>query len=165
MSSWRSAPGEGVVRGHLLLGSGGGGRGGAGLGHGVERFLLMSGVALDGFHEVGDEVVPTLQLRIDVLPGVVDAVAQGDEVVVDAGDAHDDGHDDDDADDERESHVCPFPCWRSGAELVVRGPVYPSRQGASSSALPAVGNIRSSNLISGGQIVEGPLRYSHCVLG
>ena len=50
----------------------------------VERLLLVLGVALDGLDQVGDQVVTALQLRIDVLPGVIDAVTLGDHVVVDA---------------------------------------------------------------------------------
>ena len=48
---------------------------------------------------VGNEVVTALQLRIDVLPRVVNAVAQGDQVVVDAGDTHGECGDDDDDED------------------------------------------------------------------
>ena len=60
----------------------------------------MLGVALDGLDQVGDQVVATLQLRIDVLPGVIDAVALGDHVVVDAGDGADNHNDNNDADDD-----------------------------------------------------------------
>ena len=66
----------------------------------------MRSVALDGFDQVGNEVVTALQLRIDVLPRVVNAIAQGDQIVVDAGDTHGECGDDDDGDDEREVHAC-----------------------------------------------------------
>ena len=60
----------------------------------------MFGVALDGLNQVGDQVVATLQLRVDVLPRVVDAIALGDHVVVDAGDGADNRNDNNDADDD-----------------------------------------------------------------
>ena len=60
----------------------------------------MFGVALDGLDQVRDQVVAALQLRVDVLPGVIDAIALGDHVVVDAGDGADNHNDNNDTDDD-----------------------------------------------------------------
>ena len=69
----------------------------------------MGGVALHGLHQVGDEVVSTLQLRVYGLPGVVAAVVLGDDAVVDRDEPHakydDEGNDEDD-----ESHVRSLLC-------------------------------------------------------
>jgi len=42
----------------------------------------MRRVALDGLHEVGDEVVPPLELHVDLRPGGVDLVTEPDQPVV-----------------------------------------------------------------------------------
>jgi hypothetical protein len=39
-------------------------------------------IALDRLHEVGDEVVPPLELHVDLGPGILVAVAECDEAVV-----------------------------------------------------------------------------------
>ena len=36
-----------------------------------ERAFLVPGVALHGFHEVGDQVIAALQLNVNIRPGVV----------------------------------------------------------------------------------------------
>ena len=92
--------GQHVVGFHLGLGRGRLDGGVARADYGGERLLLVLGVALDGLDQVGDQVVATLQLRVDVLPRVVDAVALGDHVVVDAGDGADNRNDNNDADDD-----------------------------------------------------------------
>ena len=51
---------------------------------GLKRPGLVGGIALDGLHQVGNEVVPALELRIDGLPGGVALVVLLDDVVVDA---------------------------------------------------------------------------------
>src|SRR4029079_6187749 len=54
----------------------------AGLSDGLEDFLLVRRVALGGRDEVGDQVVASTQLGVDVRPGVLDQVPLGDEPVV-----------------------------------------------------------------------------------
>lgn len=81
--------GQDVVGSHLLIRGGSAGSGVACADDSVEGFLLVRGVALDRLDQVGNEVVAALQLRVDVLPRVVDAVAQRDEVIVNAGDRAD----------------------------------------------------------------------------
>ena len=44
----------------------------------------MGGVAFDGLDQVGDEVVPALELRVNGLPGGVALVVLLDDAVVDA---------------------------------------------------------------------------------
>src|SRR5450756_1069437 len=70
--------------------------GGSRLGDLGQRLLLVGHVVLDGLDEVGDEVVPTLELHVDLAPGVVDLVAPAHQAVVDAGE--DDPQDDEDHD-------------------------------------------------------------------
>jgi len=72
--------------------------GGARLGDLGQRLLLVGHVVLDGLDEVGDEVVPALELHVDLAPGVVDLVAPAHQAVVDAGE--DDPQDDEDHDDD-----------------------------------------------------------------
>jgi hypothetical protein len=69
-------------------GDGGGGGGGdvAGFDHGLERGALVLHVALGGLNEIRDEVVAALELDVDLGEGVFEAVAKGDQAVVDAGD-------------------------------------------------------------------------------
>ena len=92
--------GQHVVRFHLGLGCGGTHGGVARVDHGGKRVLLVFGVALDGLDQVRDQVVAALQLRVDVLPGVINAIALGDHVVVDAGDGADNHNDNNDTDDD-----------------------------------------------------------------
>ena len=88
----------------ILLTQGAGG-GVARVDHGGKRVLLVFGVALDGFDQVRDQVVAALQLRVDVLPGIIDAIALGDHVVVDAGDGAGDHNDNNDTDDDGKHDV------------------------------------------------------------
>ncbi len=52
----------------------------------------MSGIALDGFNKVGDQVVAALELNVDLLPGVLDLVTQSDQAVLQAHEPHTDGN-------------------------------------------------------------------------
>lgn len=93
--------GKHVVGGHLVFWRC---RGAYGIARGYDRVecrALVCGIAFDGFHQVGDKVTSTLQLRVDVLPCVVDAVAQRDHVVVQARNRGADDKNDDDDDDDR----------------------------------------------------------------
>lgn len=92
--------GQHVVGFHLGFGRGGAHGGVARVDHGGKRVLLVFSVALDGLDQVGDQVVAALQLRVDVLPGVINAIALGDHVVVDAGDGADNHNDNNDTDDD-----------------------------------------------------------------
>ena len=89
-------------------GDGGGGGGGdvAGFDHGLERGALVLHVALSGLDEVGDEIVTALELNIDLGEGVLEAIAKGDEAVVDAGDpkAGDQEDGEDNAEDDEDEH-------------------------------------------------------------
>ncbi len=74
----------------------------------------MRHVALGGFDEIRDEVVPALELDVDLRELILVVVAQGDEAIVDA-DAKAADHEDD-AEDDRENekygdehHVIIFP--------------------------------------------------------
>ena len=76
--------GQRVLRLGLLrraLGPGGDGVG-AGLGDPGQDVLLEAHVALDGLHEVRDEVVAALELDLDLAERLVDPVALRDEAVV-----------------------------------------------------------------------------------
>lgn len=69
------------------IGSGGLGRGGgdiAGLDDGFEGFALVLEVAFRDLDEIGDEIVAALQLDVDLGERVFEAIAEGDEGVVDA---------------------------------------------------------------------------------
>jgi deoxycytidine triphosphate deaminase len=59
-------------------------------------------VALGRFDEVGDEIVATFELDVDLGEGVFETVSQGDEGVVDAGDpeAEDDHDEEQNAEDD-----------------------------------------------------------------
>src|SRR2546426_1159817 len=81
--------------GHFTLGGHASGfalGGGALRGHGavarvddsLERALLVSGIALDRFHHVGDQVVAALELHINVGPGVIALHLEPHQVVVHA---------------------------------------------------------------------------------
>ena len=97
--------GQHVVRFHLGLGGGGAHGGVACVDYGGERVLLVLGVALDGLDQVRDQVVAALQLRVDVLPSVIDAIALGDHVVVDAGDGTGNHNENNDTDDDGKHDV------------------------------------------------------------
>ncbi len=73
---------------------------GPGLGHALENAALVLGVALDGLDQVGNEVVAAAELDVDLGPGVVAAVPQGDQTVVHADGHEGDGHDDDEQENE-----------------------------------------------------------------
>ena len=105
--------GEGVFGGGEGFGGVGGGEvsgevveGGVGalpgVGDGLEGFALVGQVCAGGFHEVGDEVVPALELDVDLGEGVFAAVFVLDEGVVDDGRV--DGEDDDDSDGDPDFH-------------------------------------------------------------
>src|SRR3990170_4471326 len=70
----------------------------------LEHALLEAHVALDGIHEVGDEVPAALELHLDLGEGLIDAQPALHEAVVDADDRDDDHGDDDEDDDERGGH-------------------------------------------------------------
>ena len=55
----------------------------AGIDDGFECFALMLHVAFNGFDEVGDQVIATGQLHVDLREGVLDAIAKIDEGIVD----------------------------------------------------------------------------------
>src|SRR5690606_21464182 len=74
--------GEGVLRLGLRLRPLGGLGGIARLHHPFEGLLLVSGVALHGFHDIGDQVVTPLELHLDLRPRVVDSVPQLHQAVV-----------------------------------------------------------------------------------
>src|SRR6266516_2414757 len=78
----------------LLLSSDGGI---AGLDDASERRLLELHVALHGVDQVGDQVMPPLELNADLVPGLVDHVPQADEPVV-----HEDQEERDDRDDDQD---------------------------------------------------------------
>ena len=103
--------GKHVVRFHFLVGRDGGGGGVAGGDDGFERLLFMLGVALDRLDQIQDKVAAALKLRVDVLPGVIDAIAQRNEIVVNADDRANDDDDDNDAYDKR-NHGCPVSVMR-----------------------------------------------------
>ena len=89
----------GLGLGGDALGTGGHGRG-ACVGDVGQDLLLELHVALDGVHEVRDQVVPTLELDLDLGERLVDPVSTADETVVDADDEQDDDADDDKQDDQ-----------------------------------------------------------------
>ncbi len=64
------------------------------LDHLLERLPLVLRVALDGFDQIADQIMASLELHLDVGPCRLRAIAQPDEAVVDAGE-HEDHHDDD----------------------------------------------------------------------
>ena len=88
------------------LGAGGDG-GGAGVGDVRQDLLLEAHVALDGVHEVRDQVVAPLQLDLDLGECLVDPQASLDETVVDPD--HEDDDQDDDGDDDDQVRCCPCP--------------------------------------------------------
>ena len=58
----------------------------AGLDHGFKRFALVLQVALGDLDQIRDEVVAALQLHIDLGEGILEAITEGDEAVVETGD-------------------------------------------------------------------------------
>ena len=94
----------GLCLGGRTLGAGGhGGR--AGVGHLRQGVLLELHVALDRLDQVGDQVVPPLELHVDLAPGVVDLVAPPHESVERGPQAQRHNDDDDDHHDEC-NHLC-----------------------------------------------------------
>ena len=75
---------QGVLGLDLVVDACGAHRGGTGLCHALQQFLLMLGIALHGGHELGNQVVALLQLHVDVGKGVLSVVTQFDEGVVNA---------------------------------------------------------------------------------
>src|SRR5207245_8975536 len=63
--------GEYVFRLRLIGGRGGSHRAVACIDDAFERVLLVRGVAFHGLDEIGNQVVATLELHVDVRPGVV----------------------------------------------------------------------------------------------
>src|SRR5664280_872201 len=84
----RKQPAQGVGElslGFALLRRSGGGHGRTAIfGDVLEGPLFVRGVALHGFHQVGDKVVAAFQLHVDIGPGVVGADLQLHQTVVNA---------------------------------------------------------------------------------
>ena len=80
-------------------------RRGARLGDRVERPALVGRVPLHRLDEVRDQVVPPLQLHVDLRPGVVDPVALADEPVEEQHQVEQEQHHHDD-DDQEPGHAC-----------------------------------------------------------
>jgi hypothetical protein len=83
-------------------------RGVAGLHDRLERAALMGRVALHGLDEVRDEVVPLLQLHVDVGEGLRDPLPERDEPVI----GHDAVEDDRNDDREKDPFHAASPCDR-----------------------------------------------------
>ena len=81
------------------LGAGGDGRG-AGVRDVGQDLLLEPHVALDGVHEVGDQVVASLELDLDLGERLVDPEASLDQPVVEPDHEEHRDHDDRDDDDQ-----------------------------------------------------------------
>ena len=62
--------------------------------------MFVFQIALGGLDQVRNQVVPAFELHIDLGEGVLEAVPQGDEPVVDAD--HDEGQHDDEGEEEQE---------------------------------------------------------------
>jgi hypothetical protein len=75
------------------------GHGGARLADVVEDLLLVGRVALDRLDQVGDQVGAALELHVDLAPGVLVAVLERDDAVVDVDAPQDQGSQDDENDD------------------------------------------------------------------
>ena len=99
-----------MLRGRALIGDGDGPSGG----HGLQSRALVGRIALDRLHQVGDQVVATPQLGLDVRPGVVDVLALLHEAVVrdHADDDDEEQHDRDDQEDDHLSTVGGAAVWR-----------------------------------------------------
>ena len=67
-----------------------------------QDILLEVHVALDRVDEVRDEIVPALQLDLDLGEGLIDPEPLLDQPVVEGDQEQDDRHDDDDEDDQRQ---------------------------------------------------------------
>lgn len=63
--------------------------------HHLQRLALVPGVALHGLHEIGDEVVPPLELDVDAGPALLHELREAGEAVV-GGDEPDERQTDDD---------------------------------------------------------------------
>jgi hypothetical protein len=68
----------------------------AGLDHCVERAALMRGLTLHGFDQIGDQIVPLLQLHVDVGEGLIDALSERNQSVLDKDGENDQKTDDTD---------------------------------------------------------------------
>ena len=121
--------GKSVIGFHLFVGRVRGDGGIAGGDNGLEGLFLVLGVALDRFDQICDQVAAALELRVDVLPSVIDAIAQRNEVIVDADYRANDSDDDDDANDDR-NHECSVSVMRHGEKHTIlprmTPTVYPS---------------------------------------
>ena len=82
------------------------------LGRFLEGLALVRGVAFDRLDQVGDEVVAPFQLHVDPAPGLVDAVARGDDRVALRDVIEDREKDDRDDDDDGDDHW--GSCGRTG---------------------------------------------------
>ena len=109
---------ERIVGFHLLVGRGCGDGGIACGDDGLEGLFLVLGVTLDRFDQIYNQVAAALELRVDVLPSVIDAIAQRNEVIVDANYRADDSDDNDDANDDR-NHECSVSVMRHGENHVI----------------------------------------------
>ena len=76
--------GEHIFRLGLFGRAGGTHRAIAGVDDAFERVFLMRGIAFDGFHKVGDQIVAALELHVDVRPSVVTLDFEADQAVVHA---------------------------------------------------------------------------------
>ena len=68
--------------------------GAAGLDHGVERPAFVRGITFHGFDQIGNQVVSLLQLYIDVGEGLIDALSERDQSIVDEDSENDQKTDD-----------------------------------------------------------------------
>ena len=84
----------------------------SGLGHRVESLALVSGVALHGVDEIGNEISAPFQLNVNVRPCVFGADAEGDESIVQTDECKNYNDKDDQKDDE---------CHRGGLEWLENG--------------------------------------------
>ncbi len=66
----------------------------AGLGNLFQGLAFVSGITFDCLDKVGDQVVPALELNIDLGPGVLELVAQANQAVVDTNQPGDQGDQD-----------------------------------------------------------------------
>ena len=105
--------GKSIVGFHLFVGRVCGDGGIAGGDNGLESLFLVFGVALDRLDQICNQIAAALELRVDVLPSVIDAIAQRNEVIVDANYRANDSDDDDDANDDR-NHECSVSVMRRG---------------------------------------------------
>jgi hypothetical protein len=114
--------GEGVLGlglGRGALGAGGDG-GGTRVGDLGQRVLLELHVAFDRRDQVGDQVVPSFELHVDLAPGVVDLVAAAHDAVVGRPQQEGHHHYDDDHHDECDHSVCSFGVLSLRSIVIVR---------------------------------------------